>query len=99
MKSQTVTVTATVSVESVHVHGVSRDASVKKLTARILHAPIMVFVLKASASARKAGLVRTVQLKIKRPFLVSRLAQTTESSICTLKSAAVNKSSVEMTVH
>lgn len=90
MKFQIVTVMAIASVENVLALVVSKVVSVKKLTVKIQHVLIMAIVLKASASVRKVGLAKIVRLKIKPLFPVSQLAQTTESSTCTLKSAAVN---------
>lgn len=98
MKSQTVIVTATVSVESVHVPAVLKDASVKKLIVKIQHVPIMVSVLKVSVSVRKDGPARTVEQKTKLPFRVFHLAQTMENSTCTLKSVVVRRNLVETTV-
>jgi hypothetical protein len=56
-------------------------------------------VRKAFASVKKAGQDLIAQLKINQPFHVYQIAQITENSIHTHKSAFAMQNSAEMTAH
>ena len=80
-------------------HAVTKANSARKSTVPIQHVPITVFVRKEFAFAKKAGRDLIVQLRIKQPFHAYQLAQITENSIHTPKSASVMQNSAVMTAH
>lgn len=99
MKSQTATTMGIASVGNVLVLEDSKVAFVRKLIVSIQLVPIMDFVLRVLAFAKKDGQDLIALRKTKLQFLAYRPVQTMESLTHTPKSVFVTPNLVEKTVH